>query len=238
MDNVIQHLPESGRAESRARREPVINENVKILRKGDTLFHMGDRIGGIYLVNAGAIKLFRTTEFGDQQIVGFYLPGEIIGLDALADGASRSTAVALDTTKLSLIPFSAMLSDSAEFGKVAFFQGIGTTLKRDNDLIMMLSQRTADRRLAWFLVEFSDRLSNRGLVPTEFTLPMSRTDLAVFLGLAVETVCRELAHFCEQGLVEKDRRRLRLLNLEALRNIAHGDDNVIDNDPAASASSN
>jgi CRP/FNR family transcriptional regulator len=224
MQNVIRHLPSSDHGKKAKHKRPVANDNVSILHRGDTVYHMGDQLEGIFLVNAGAVKVYRTTECGDQQIVGFYMPGEVIGLDALSDGVSRSTAVALDTTNISLIPFSAMLSDDSEFGKVDFIRRIGTTLIRDNDLIMMLSQRTADRRLAWFLVEFSDRLANRGLVPNEFTLPMSRTDIAVFLGLAVETVCRELAHFCEHGLVRKDRRRLHLLDIDALRHIANGDD--------------
>ena len=148
MQNVIRHLPTG----KNAVKQPVANDNVSLLHRGDVVYHMGDRLDGIYLVNAGAIKVFRTTECGDQQIVGFYMPGEVIGLDALSDGISRSTAVALDTTSISLIPHHAMLSPDAEFGKVDFIRRIGTTLIRDNDLIMMLSQRTADRRLAWFLV--------------------------------------------------------------------------------------
>jgi len=224
MQNVIRHLPSSNLGKAASHKGPVANDNVSILHRGDTIYHMGDQLDGIYLINAGAVKVYRTTECGDQQIVGFYMPGEVIGLDALSDGVSRSTAVALDTTNISMIPFDAMLSNDSEFGKVDFIRRIGTTLIRDNDLIMMLSQRTADRRLAWFLVEFSDRLADRGLVPSEFTLPMSRTDIAVFLGLAVETVCRELAHLCERELVRKDRRRLQLLDIETLRHIANGDE--------------
>ena len=224
MQNVIRHLPSSNLGKAASHKGPVANDNVSILHRGDTIYHMGDQLDGIYLINAGAVKVYRTTECGDQQIVGFYMPGEVIGLDALSDGVSRSTAVALDTTNISMIPFDAMLSNDSEFGKVDFIRRIGTTLIRDNDLIMMLSQRTADRSLAWFLVEFSDRLADRGLVPSEFTLPMSRTDIAIFLGLAVETVCRELAHLCERDLVRKDRRRLHLVDIEALRHIANGDE--------------
>ncbi len=224
MNNVVSHLPTSDLYNKPTQKRPVTNENISILHSGDIIYRMGDRLDGIYLVNSGAVKLFRTSECGDQQIVGFYMPGELIGLDALADGVSRSTAVALDTSNISLIPFSAVLSSDQEFGKIELIRRIGTTLIRDNDLIMMLSQRTADRRLAWFLVEFSDRLAERGIFPGEFTLPMTRTDISVFLGLAVETVCRELARFCEAGLVRKNRRRLYLLDIEALRQIASGND--------------
>ncbi len=197
-------------------------ENATILHSGDTLYRMGDELKGIYLINAGAIKLYRITESGDQQIIGFYVPGDVIGLDAVGDGVSPSMAVALDTTSVTLIPFESLMTGKHKFDGQELIRRMGMNLNRDNDLIMMLSQRTADRRLAWFLVEYSDRLAGRGLSPCEFSLPMSRGDIALFLGLAMETVCRELAHFCEQGLIEKNRRRFRLLDREALRRLANG----------------
>ena len=197
-------------------------DNATILHSGDTLYRMGDELKGIYLINAGAIKLYRITESGDQQIIGFYVPGDVIGLDAVGDGVSPSMAVALDTTSVTLIPFESLMTGKHKFDGQELIRRMGMNLNRDNDLIMMLSQRTADRRLAWFLVEYSDRLAGRGLSPCEFSLPMSRGDIALFLGLAMETVCRELAHFCEQGLIEKNRRRFRLLDRDALRRLANG----------------
>lgn len=197
-------------------------ENSTILHSGDILYRMGDELKGIYLINAGSIKLYRITESGDQQIIGFYVPGDVIGLDAVGNGVSPTMAVALDTTSVTHIPFESLMTGKHRFDGQELIRRMGMTLNRDNDLIMMLSQRTADRRLAWFLVEYSDRLAGRGLSPCEFSLPMSRGDIALFLGLAMETVCRELAHFCEKGLIEKSRRRFRLLDREALRRLANG----------------
>lgn len=197
-------------------------ESSVILHGGDTLYRMGDELKGIYLINVGAMKLYRTTESGDQQIIGFYVSDDVIGLDALGDGISPSMAVALDTTSVTLIPFESLMDGRHVFDKLELIRRLGMTLNRDNDLIMMLSQRTADRRLAWFLMEYSDRLAGRGLSPREFSLPMSRGDIALFLGLAMETVCRELAHFCEMGLIEKKHRRFRLLDRDRLRRLASG----------------
>jgi CRP/FNR family transcriptional regulator len=199
-----------------------VQENTTILHNGDTLYRMGDVLKGIYLVNAGTVKSSRITESGDQQIIGFHVPGDLIGLEALGEGASPSMAVALDTTSVTLIPLDSLLTGEHRFDSQELIRRMGMSLNRDNDLIMMLSQRTADRRLAWFLVEYSDRLAGRGLSPCEFSLPMSRGDIALFLGLAMETVCRELAHFSELGLIEKDRRRVRLLNRDGLRRLAFG----------------
>ncbi len=202
------------------------NPNDSLLHRGDFLYRMGDKLSGVYVVNAGAIKLFRITETGDEHITAFLMPGDIVGLDALEDGLSRSTAVALDTTCVSLITVDSMLKGNAAINSTELIQRMGATLNRDNDLIMILSQRTAERRLAWFLVEFSDRLAKRGISPAEFTLPMSRTDLAVFLGLALETVCRELARFREGGFIDINRRRFFLLDIEGLRQISNGYDDI------------
>ena len=198
-------------------------ENAVILHAGDTLYRMGDELKGIFLINVGAMKLHRITESGEQQIIGFYVPGDVIGLDALGDGISPSMAVALDTTSVTPITFECLMNGRHDFDGQELIRRLGMTLNRDNDLIMMLSQRTADRRLAWFLMEYSDRLAGRGLSPLEFSLPMSRGDIALFLGLAMETVCRELAHFCEMGLLDKKHRRFRLLDRDRLRRLASGD---------------
>ena len=195
-----------------------------IMRKGAQLYRMGEELNGIYLLNSGAIKLYRTTEAGEEQIVGFCMPGELIGLDAMEDGVSRSTAVAMDTSNLTLISFNSLAKNMPGLNFGAIIHKIGATLNRECDHSFILSQRTADRRLAWFLVEFSDSLVSRGLCPTEFSLPMKRTDLALFLGLAVETVCRELANFTEAGWIRKDRRRFVLLDLPMLRKVANGED--------------
>ena len=197
-------------------------ENSVILHAGDTLFRMGDELRGIFLINVGVMKLYRITESGDQQIIGFYVPGDVIGLDALGNGSSPSMAVALDTTSVTLIPFEDLMSGRHAFDGPELIRRLGMSLNRDNDLILMLSQRTADRRLAWFLTEYSDRLAAQGLSPFEFSLPMSRGDIALFLGLAMETVCRELAHFCDMGLIEKSHRRFRLLDRGRLRQLASG----------------
>ena len=223
MGNIAGHTqPGISSVQSRTYNRTPNAGNSYILRNGDYLYRMGDRLQGIYLVNAGAIKLYRITESGDQQIIGFYMPGDVVGLDTLPDGIGQSMAVALDTSRVTLVPFNTLAEGNEKFDNQELIRRMSKTLNQDNDLIMVLSQRTADRRLAWFLVEFADKLSERGLSPTEFTLPMSRTDIALFLGLALETVCRELTRFTESGLVKKSRRRFKLMDVEALRHLANG----------------
>ncbi len=198
-------------------------ENV-ILRAGSCLYRMNDEIDEVYLVNSGALKVHRFSESGEQQILGFYLAGDIVGLDALPTGIACSEAVALDTTSITRIRLSSVFEGREAFSSQDLVRLMGVSLTRENDLAMMLSQRTADRRLAWFLTEYANRLTVIGFSPKEFSLPMTRTDIALYLGLALETVCRELAGFEEQGLISKDRRRIKLLDMDALQHLATGDE--------------
>ena len=195
-----------------------------ILRSGDFLYRMSDEIDEVYLVNSGALKVHRFSECGEQQILGFYLAGDIVGLDALPTGIACSEAVALDTTSVTRIRLSSVFEGREVFTSQDLVRLMGISLTRENDLAMMLSQRTADRRLAWFLTEYANRLATIGFSPREFSLPMTRTDIALYLGLALETVCRELAGFEELGLISKDRRRMKLLDIDALQHLATGDE--------------
>ena len=124
-------------------------ENV-ILRAGSCLYRMNDEIDEVYLVNSGALKVHRFSESGEQQILGFYLAGDIVGLDALPTGIACSEAVALDTTSITRIRLSSVFEGREAFSSQDLVRLMGVSLTRENDLAMMLSQRTADRRLAWF----------------------------------------------------------------------------------------
>lgn len=200
-----------------------------VIRSGEFLFRMGDALGGIYLVNSGSVKVSRTTEVGEEQIIGFYMPGQIIGLDALSSAAadqnstSQCTAVALEISNVSLLTVDSILANSSNLGSATFMQKIASTFRHENDHSLMLSCCTASRRLAWFITEFSANLDKRGLSPRQFDLPMTRTDIATYLGLAVETVSRELARFCKEGYITKSIRHIEMLDLPRLQAIANGE---------------
>ncbi len=199
----------------------VIDPNAFVVRERKFLFQMGDQLDGIYQVNSGCVKLSRCTKDGAKQIIGFYLAGDLIGLDALADGFSHSTAVILETSNISLIPFETILNKNEKFDHHAFMHQLGVNFNHDNDHTMMLSQ-PADRRLAWFLTKFSDSLAVRGMLGDEFRMPMTGTDLASYLGMALETLSREMGRFNKQGLINKSNRVIELLDIEQLRKIADG----------------
>ncbi len=197
-----------------------MDPNAFVIRERIELFSMGDHLSGIYMINSGSVKLISTTESGELQVIGFYMAGELIGLDALADGVSRTTAVVMETSNITLVPFEKIINRDEDFDYHTFIHQIGASFNRENDHSKMLSQCTADRRLAWFLTNHSDRLAGRGLRTDEFRLPMKRADISSYLGMADETLSRELAKLCKKGLVKKYMRNIVLLDIEQLRKIA------------------
>lgn len=195
------------------------NSNNLVLRESETLFRMGDLVDGVYQVNSGAIKLYTITESGDEHIVRFCMPGDILGLEALADGMSKSNAVVLDITNITFIPMNTILSGKG-LNLSDFMGKVAETLEKETEHSMMLSQCTAGRRIAWFLVEFAENLSKRGMMPSEFLLPMIRADIALYLGLAIETVSRELTQFSKKGLIKKRLRHFEIIDFDALKAIS------------------
>lgn len=212
----------------------VTDPNAFVVSEREFLFQMGDQLDGIYKVNSGCVKLSRNTKDGEKQIIGFYMTGDLIGLEALADGFSHSTAVVLETANISLIPFETILNKGEEFDHHSFIHQLGVNFKHDNDHTMMLSQ-SADRRLAWFLTKYSDRLVKRGMCAEEFRIPMTGTDIALYLGMALETLSREIGRFCKQGLINKKNKNIQLLDLKSLKNIAGGNDTEEENSLWAAA---
>ena len=199
----------------------ILDPNTFIIRDGMYLFRTGDKLEGIYRVNSGSVKIFRITEEGELQIIGFYMKSDLIGLDALVDGVSRSTAIIMDTSNISLIPFETILDKGKDFDNHTFIHKLGESYNREREHSIVLSQPT-NRRLAWFLIGYSDSMAKRGQSTTEFQLPMNRTDIALFLGMAVETLCRMFAGMRKKGLLRVNRRSVELLDLNSLRNIADG----------------
>ena len=190
-----------------------------ILRAGNHLFRMGEETDCIFLLNSGAIKVYRVSENGYEHIVEFTMPGEILGIDAVVDGVAMSSALILDTSSVTPIPIKSLYSENQCFDRKEIVKKIADSLLREVDHSVMLSQKTADKRLAWFLLRFSEKLRGRQLSAREFALPMTQTDLAQYLGIAVETICREFSHFVTSGLISKQRRNIKINNLMELQKI-------------------
>lgn len=187
--------------------------------RGETLFDIGSRFRALYAVRCGSIKVYTLDEEGEEQVLGFYLPGEVLGLEAIDRGWHDSIAVALETSGICEIGFEALERLSGEQPAVQQRMNriYAREIARDHAMLRLLARKSAEQRLAMFLINLSERLSARGFSADEFNLSMSRNDIGNYLGLALETVSRLLARFQQQGLIRVNRRNVRLLGRDTLR---------------------
>jgi len=190
------------------------------LHKGDVLFHTGDKFSNLYAVRTGCIKLTASSDEGDEQILGFYLPGEIIGLDGIEKGIHACTAVALDTSSLCAISFRNLSDVCRQLPALneQMFRLMGRELSHDNQLLLTVTKKNADGRIATFLLSLSTRFSRLGYSATEFRLAMSRSEIGNYLGLTFETVSRSLNKFQKQGLISINHKYIHILDSVGLKN--------------------
>lgn len=193
------------------------------LQKNEHLYREGDDFTSVYAVRSGAIKAYRLTGDGQEQVTGFYFPGEILGMDGISKNQYACSAKALETAAVCEIPFNRLEELSTQIPSMQrhFFQLMSQEITSDQQLITLLSKNSAEERIASLLISISARNVRRKLSKTHFRLPMSRTDIGNFLGLTVETVSRVISRFNKQGAIAIDNKEVTLLDLEGLKEIAN-----------------
>ncbi|GMQ77164.1 MAG: FNR family transcription factor [Gammaproteobacteria bacterium] len=191
------------------------------MRRHEHLFGVGERFRFLYAVRSGAVKSWVTSANGDERIIGFHLPGELIGVDALDDGQHSCTAAALESTSICRVPIEALNALASAYPDIqAQVQRLlGEALTQANELLVLLGKRSAAERMASFLLILSGRLKRRGFSHREFSLTMTRSDIGNYLGLALGTVCRLLAELREDDVLSVHRRYIRIHDLDQLRAI-------------------
>ena len=199
-------------------------ERNKPLHKGDYLYRVGEPFSSIYTVRVGCIKRVHITGKGEEQITGFYLPGEILGIDGLDNHVYNNSAIALETSSVCQIPFHKLESLSQVIPSLQhhYFQLIAREINNAEKLITLLSKSSAEQRVASHLLNLSTGYKKRQLSGTEFILPMSRTDMGNYLGLTIETVSRVFSRFQKDALIKTERRLITLLDYDKLIHIARG----------------
>ncbi|KGM56845.1 hypothetical protein N799_13340 [Lysobacter arseniciresistens ZS79] len=191
---------------------------------GERLFRPGDTMASVYVARDGAFKTVSTSEDGEEQVIGFHLPGELIGLDGLGHGRHRVEAVALGTANVCELPFEQLAAIASRLPSLQqqLLRVIGQGVERDQDHLSMLVRRQANERIALFLHGLGERLRNIGESGSRFRLPMSREDIARFLGLALETVSRGFSRLQDDGVIAVAGRRVEILDAAELARLAHG----------------
>lgn len=202
-----------------------INKLEEIIRqgrmhsRGDYIFEQHSSFKSCFAVRSGAIKTFTLSEEGEEQVTGFYLPGEIIGLDSVSMESYSCSAVALERTSVCEIPLDQFESLSARIPSLQhhFFLLLSKEIQESRQLSMLLSKNTAEERIASLILSLSSRFQRRRLSETRFKLPMPRSDIGNYLGLAVETVSRVLTRFQNQGLIRVQGREVEILDISSLQ---------------------
>ncbi len=193
------------------------------VEKGEYLYRMGETFTSVYAIRAGSLKSFTSNHEGHEQVLGFHLPGELLGMDAISRQVHTCSAQALETVSVCEIPFDRLESLSQKIPGLQhhLFKLMSEEIQHDHCHLTVLAKSTVESRLASFLVQLSDRYKARGYSTVEFNLSMSRNDIANLLGMAVETISRLFTQFQEQGLLNVERKHVHILQLEQLQTLAN-----------------
>ena len=196
---------------------------IRLVTEGTAIHRAGDPFRSVFFVKSGAAKRMLIQEDGREQILGFPMPGDILGMEAIDGGAHSTTVIALDLCAVVEIPFAAIEALAAENPAVARFlyQRMSAALRDEHGWMAALGLLNADERVAAFLLDLSHRFSARGFSARRFMLRMTRAEIGSFLGLTLETVSRVFSRFQKLGLLNVTRRDIELLDMTALSSLAH-----------------
>lgn len=201
--------------------EKVLNRGVRY-SKGEYLFHQGEPFDAVFAVRSGSIKTYVVTSNGQEQITNFYFATEMTGLSGLNMSIYPVSAVAMETTTVCKIPFAKLEELSLQIPELreSIYGTIGKELHNFEGMMLTLSKKNADERLATFLMNLSCRYKKRGYSASSFRLTMSRNEIGNFLGLAVETVSRVFSKFQKQQLIKVEGKEIELLKPDQLAEIS------------------
>ncbi|MGD2139610.1 MAG: fumarate/nitrate reduction transcriptional regulator Fnr [Burkholderiales bacterium] len=189
--------------------------------KGEHAYRAGDRFDSLYAVRSGFFKTTLLTQDGRDQVTGFHMAGELMGLDGISTDQHPCDAVALEDSELCIIPFSRLeeLSREAPSLQRHLHKIMSREIVSDQGVMMLLGSMRAEERLAAFLLNLSQRMTARGYSPSEFYLRMTREEIGSYLGLKLETVSRVFSRFQADGLIAVQQKHIRILDIPKLRTI-------------------
>ncbi len=195
----------------------------KKIKRGETVYHNGERFSNLYAIRTGFFKTCVTSEDGRDQVTGFQMAGEIIGLDGIVNDAHTCDAVALEDGEICAMPFAQIENLSREVNALQHHvhKIMSREIVRDHGVMLLLGSMRAEERLAAFLLNLAQRLHTRGFSQSELVLRMTREEIGSFLGLKLETISRTFSRFVEDNIVEVKQRHVRILNTDALQDIVN-----------------
>jgi CRP/FNR family transcriptional regulator, anaerobic regulatory protein len=196
------------------------------LRKGEYLYRASETFTAVYAIRSGAVKALTLSDNGNEQVTGFYLPGEVVGLDGLANNKYTNSVIALETSSICEIPFNRLEEISVQLPKLQrhFLQLMSREITQEQQIMSLLGKSSAEARIASLLLSISTRNSSRNLSANMFLLPMSRTDIGNYLGLTIETVSRTFARLQKSAIIAVVKKEIEIKDIKGLQLLAKGTD--------------
>lgn len=205
------------------RLDAIIGRRRKVA-KDTHLYRIGDKFTNLYDIRLGHFKTFQVSPSGEQQVTGFQMAGELLGMDAISTEDHHCDAIALEDSEVCEIPFTRL---EELFGSIPsllhhFHRMMSQEITREQNVMLLLGNMRAEQRFAAFLTNLSSRYAARGYSSTTFQLRMSREEIGNYLGLTIESISRLLSRLKKQGLLRVANREIELLDLTKLRALAAG----------------
>ena len=196
----------------------------RTLSRGDALFRSGEAFASLYAVRTGFFKTCVSSEDGRDQVTGFQMAGELLGLDGISTDRHTCDAVALEDSQVCVIPYHQLEDLSREFSDLQrhFHKIMSREIVRDHGVMLLLGSMRAEERLAAFLLNLTQRLRTRGFSASSLILRMTREEIGSYLGLKLETVSRAFSKFQDDGVLEVKQRQIRVLDPQALQALVNG----------------
>ena len=203
--------------------DAVVRQSRRI-KRGEYLFRAGEAFTSLFTIRIGFFKTVIASQDGRDQVTGFSMSGELIGLDGISSGLHTCDAVALEDSEVCELPFDRMEDLTQEIPSLQthFYRLISREIVRDQGVMLLLGNMKSEERIAAFLLNLSQRLQKRGFAATDFILRMSREEIGSYLGLKLETVSRNLSKFHQSGLINVDHKHIRINDIQKLKEMVSG----------------
>lgn len=215
-------LPMGLSSDEMSKLDNVISSRRRV-KRGSSLFSTGDKFTSLYAVRSGFFKTCVTTADGRDQVTGFQMTGEIIGMDGIVSDRHSCDAIALEDAEVCIMPFDQVEELSREFTTLQHHvhKIMSREIVRDHSVMLLLGSMRAEERLAAFLLNLVQRLHARGFSQSELILRMTREEIGSYLGMKLETVSRTFSKFVDEGIIEVKQRYVHIKNTDGLRRIVN-----------------
>jgi CRP/FNR family transcriptional regulator len=191
------------------------------IKRGESLFASGDSFTSVYAIRSGFFKTSVVDGEGREQVTGFFMGGELLGMDGIGAGRHNGTAVALEDSEVCVMPYSLIEQMARDYPALQrhLHSVLSREIVRDHGVMMLLGSMRAEERLAAFLSNLSKRFLRRGYSQSDFHLRMTREEIGSYLGLKLETVSRLFSQFQKDGLIAVEQKHVHILDIGGLEKV-------------------